>query len=436
MRPLIIAESANPTFVSVPLVGWSHSTAIQRATGGHIVTQIRNRQDFIDAGLEEGKDFTAIDSEKVAGRLYRLNTRLRKLGLGWTTTAAISSISYYYFEKLAAKHFENQLRNGEFDLVHRVTPLSPTSSSPSFSKVCKKHNIPLIVGPLNGGVPWPKGYDHIRRAEGEWLSYIRPIYKIMPGSRKTLNTASAIITGSGATRSQINAKHHHKCVYIPENAVDPERFEVHSAPRNNPVPQAAFIGRLVPYKGAEILVRAATKLAKEKKIKVHIFGDGPQMPELKQLVTDNKLQDDIILHGWVDHSDLQNHLRSMDIFAFPSIREFGGGVVLEAMACGVIPVIVDYAGPGELVDKDTGFKIPIGSPDELVTAYEKILEQITDNYDALEPMRQTCVQRVKDHFTWDAKAQKTLRVYEWACGNRNTNPELDDDFSTMAPPAE
>ena len=96
VRVLLIAEQANPTFVSVPLEGWSLSRALAARAGldVHVVTQVRNRQAFLDAGLVEadaswargpvengsgasGGDFTAIDSEKVAAKMHKLSSALR-----------------------------------------------------------------------------------------------------------------------------------------------------------------------------------------------------------------------------------------------------------------------------------------------------------------------------------------------------------------------
>src|ERR1035437_525448 len=267
---LLIAEAANPEWASVPLIGWSLSRALAKITDAHIVTQVRNRDAFKRAGLIEGRDFTAIDNEQTASPLYKLSERLSGgAGKGWTTMMAFSSPAYYSFEREIWRQMGARICAHEFDLVHRVTPLSPTSQS-LIAKRLAKHNVPFVIGPLNGGVPWPKGFIDRQHAEREWLSHVRWLYKLMPYYRSTRRYSAAIIAGSKYTYGQLPHWTKEKCVYIPENGVDLERFK---SPRTRSARlplRGAFVGRLVPYKGADMLLEAAAEFLKEGQLELHI----------------------------------------------------------------------------------------------------------------------------------------------------------------------
>ncbi len=420
MRVLIIAEACNPEFVSVPLVGWSHAQAIRRRPDvqAHIVTQVRNAAALERAGLVNGVDFTAIDTERFTRPAYKVAGLLRGgRGKGWTTLAAINSLVYSQFERLIWRAFGPKLKAGQFDVVHRITPLSPTSVS-TLAKRCRKAGVPFVMGPLNGGVPWPKQFDAARRQEKEWLSYVRGLYQLLPGVHSTRRNAAAILVASRSVWGQMSAKLHGKMFYVPENAIDPARFPPPAARSYDPAQplRVAFVGRLVPYKGADMLIEAATPLIRAGKLHLTIAGNGPQLPDLKKQAADLGLTAGLDIPGWVDHKAVAAIFAAADLFAFPSVREFGGGVCLEAMAVGCVPMVVDYAGPAELVTPATGYLVPLGDRPEIVARFAALLTDLVADRSPLAAKSHATVRRAREQFTWDAKAAQSVEVYCWAAG--------------------
>lgn len=422
LKVLVIAEAANPEWVSVPLVGWSMASALRTVADVHIVTHIRNREAFLRAGMREGLDFTAIDSEAVAKPLWKIGSFLRMgEGRGWTTLQLFNSLAYPYFEHLVWKQFGPDLRAGKYDIVHRITPLSPVTPSPLVAK-CLRAKVPFVVGPLNGGVPWPKGFDSERRREGEWLSYLRSAYRYIPGTR-SIWKSSAILAGSRRVLTDVPARHQERCILLPENGIDPRRFSREARRQEGPL-RACFIGRLVPLKGVDMLIEAAKPLLKDGQMVLDLIGDGPMMDSLKATVAQEGLEAAVTFHGWLEHERIQDIASECSLLAFPSFREFGGGVVLEAMAMGMVPLVVDYGGPAELVNEETGFKVPLGTRAEITAGFRKALTALAADPAQLDEKGRRARARINEVFTWERKAEQMLAVYDWVLGKTGQKPRF------------
>jgi glycosyltransferase involved in cell wall biosynthesis len=352
-------------------------------------------------------------------------------GRGWTTLSALSTVSYYYFEHLVWRRFGARLRAGEFDLVHRLTPLSPVTPS-LIADSCRRIGVPFLLGPLNGGVPWPRGFDAARRKEREWLSYVRNAYRLLPGYRSTLSAASAVIIASRDTWVQVPASSRKRCVYIPENAIDPDRFP--EPPPRTPASRLriVFLGRLVPYKGADMLLEAAAPLVKSGRAEVTVVGDGPERATLERMIREQGLESGVKMAGWIDQARVHHQLEVADILAFPSIREFGGGVALEAMASGAVPIVMDYAGPAELVTPETGYLLEMGPRASIIERLRAVLDRIAADPAQLEARRRAGLRRIRTLFTWKAKAEQVLEVYRWVLGRRPDRPDFGMPFPDTA----
>ncbi len=429
-RILLIAEAANPEWASVPLVGWSQAEALMKKYNCLLVTQVRNRDAILRRGYREGEDFIAIDSEKIARPIDRLgNFFSGGAGKGWTTKMAFNYIAYLFFERQLWKTLAGRIAAGEFSLVHRITPLSPTQ--PSFlARKCARYQIPFILGPLNGGLPWPKEFSSERRQEQEWLTYIRSAYKLLPGYHATRKHATRILIGSRATWQQMDQKYLAKCDYLPENGIDPQRFSRRRDKATGTPLQAIFVGRLVPYKGTAMLLDGFQRVLQRQAVSLHIVGDGPERTRLEQQAARLGISNSVHFHGWVPHQQVQDYLVNSDLLAFPSIREFGGGVVLEAMALGVMPLIVDYGGPGELVDETTGIKIKLGSKQAISQQLAEVIEQLVAQPEIISEKGQRARSHVLTHFTWERKAEKIYANYQkaWAQQNQGRDVKVHSNY--------
>ena len=96
------------------------------------------------------------------------------------------------------------------------------------------------------------------------------------------------------------------------------------------------------------------------------------------------------------------------------------------MALGVVPLVVNYAGPGELVTEDTGFKIPCGSRQEISAGFKEKLGELAEDPGQLQPMAANAKARVRSHFLWSRKAAQVDQVYQWAVSR--TRSEKPDHF--------
>jgi glycosyltransferase involved in cell wall biosynthesis len=433
IRVLLLAEAANPEWASVPLIGWNLARALAKVADVHLVTHIRNRPAILRAGLSEGHDFTAIDNEKIASPLFKLSERLRGgAGIGWTTNSAFSSLSYYSFEHNLWNQFRHRVAAHEFDLVHRVTPLSPTSQS-IIAKRLAALNVPFILGPLNGGLPWLKNFKDRQYAERDWSSTLRSLIRLMPAYSSTRLYSSAILVGSKFALGEIPSAAKGKTVLIPENGVDPERFRA----RRRRVPSlplhAAFVGRLVPYKGVDMLLEACSDFLRKGKLVLNIIGDGPQKEPLELMARNLGIETHLRFYGWLPNVTLQDTLQASDFLVLPSIREFGGGVVLEAMALGLPSIVANYGGPAELVNDKTGVRVKFSDRPSLVEGLKSGVEKFIRSPQLLETLGEEGSKEVALRFTWDAKARQIFSVYQAVLAGRKDISSLNFGFGFLTP---
>jgi len=105
-----------------------------------------------------------------------------------------------------------------------------------------------------------------------------------------------------------------------------------------------FVGRLIPEKGVDLLLRALAEVRADiPDFTAIVVGDGPERARLEALSRNLGIQDNVIFTGFLEsYGDVIALMKASKVFAFPSRREGFGMVVLEAMASGTPVVTVAH----------------------------------------------------------------------------------------------
>jgi len=139
-----------------------------------------------------------------------------------------------------------------------------------------------------------------------------------------------------------------------------------------------FVGRLVPKKGVDVLLKALKKLCG--KVRCLIVGDGPLKSNLQLLAAQLGVGDCVTFVGGVRHEEIAKYYASASALVVPSVIAKDGdrdglpNVILEA-AASLLPIIAsDIGGIPEFVeDGETGLLFKAGDCDALASAIERLL---------------------------------------------------------------
>lgn len=431
MRVLILAEDCNPDWPSLPIVGFQMVKSLSRVAEVTLATHIRNRKEL--EGRLPDIEVAFIDNEYVAAPLHKLATWVRRGNqANWSTAVAAAYPGAIAFDREVYKHFKLRLHAGDFDVVHRLTPMSPALPSPMASW----SPVPFVLGPLNGGLPWPEEFRAELVRERETLRSLRQLYKLLPYHKSTFRDAAAILTSFEHTLADIPQNARARCIDFPEVGVAPELFQNPGERADKSQLTFISVGRFVPLKLLDVAIRVFAASRKLRAHKLVLVGDGMERPALESLVAELGLEGVVEFAGWMNQEAVAARLRDADIFFFPSIRELGGGVVVEAMACGCVPVVINYGGPGGLIaGHDCGTAVPLGDKEQLVPRLVEVLERYVDDRELRLRHARAAYERAIEHFAWDAKARKVLHVYEWLTGRRSLRPRFGESTDGSPAPA-
>jgi glycosyltransferase involved in cell wall biosynthesis len=154
--------------------------------------------------------------------------------------------------------------------------------------------------------------------------------------------------------------------------------------------------RLEPVYNLQLLIMAIPIVISriQQKMKFIIVGEGAQRKELEYLVASQNLSDIVKFTGGVSEEELVRLLATADIYISTSVSDSTSVSLLEAFACGLIPIVTDIPGNREWVENGVnGFLVPNDEPEALAQRIIEVCNDFTAKQNIVDYNRRLVEQR-------------------------------------------
>lgn len=372
MRVLLSAYACEPNKGSEPGIGWAWANALaDHGVDVWVLTRANNRPAIERALLgKTGKRPTFI--------YYDLPRWVR-----WFKKGSRGVRSYYYLWQIgAASAAKKAHENYKFDLVHHLT-----FGVVRLPSLMPRLGIPFVFGPLGGGesAPWKLRWTaygwrgvvaDLLRDVGNWLVWVDPFmhyafskaHVIYVKTPESLRTLPKPYRQKAKVRLELLAEKDTLVGCQPSVSQAQDRLRI------------LYVGRLIYWKGAQLVLRAFANLTAERpEATLTIVGEGKEKPRLVALAAKLGIESQIYWHAPVPRKEVWSLYSSHDLFLYPSLHDSSGNVVLEAILSGLPVVCLQLGGPSEIVSATAGVLVAPGTAESCT---RDLSQRLTSLYDS------------------------------------------------------
>ena len=413
MRILIIAENASARFGGEAILPLHYFRLLrQRGIEAWLLVNGRNKAELETA-------LTPVEMQRVSfvpdDWMQRL---LEKLASPFPN--AIKHATFRFVARLLnqvnlRKLARRMVIENKVHLVHQPTPVSPKEIS-----LLYKMGVPVVMGPMNGGMSYPPGFEKSESRFSATLFKVarfvsHGLNKIMPGKLR----AETILVANKRTETALPRGIRGRVITVVENGVNLDLWNpvVRDHPETDPPVRFVFTGRLVDWKGVQFLIAAFAQVVKQVPATLDIMGNGPMQQALEQQTITAKLADKIKFRGWMPQAECAQILANADVHVLPSLYECGGAVVLEAMAAGLPVIATNWGGPADYLDNSCGILIDPESPAVFVDRLATAMLTLANDAELRKKLGASGRTKAIELFDWQRKIDRMLAIYDQTIEN-------------------
>ena len=428
---LIVAPNASSRFGGEAFLPLRYFQVLRRR--GHpvrIIAHARNRDDLETVLAGEMDRVHLVEDTRWHRAIWAVGRHFPALIRDTVFGAMLNRVNEAY----QARIIRDLVARGEVDVIHQPIPVSPLTPSSIHG-----FGVPVVIGPMNGGMTFPPGYEDRESAGSRRLvavlrSVARGANRLIPGKRR----AAALIVANERTRRALPFADHPNVLPLVENGVDfadwpapadltarpdlpAHSGRAHGAEVVGAAIRLVFMGRLVAWKAVDITLDALA-LARGSGVAatLDILGDGPERAALERHAAARGLSDAVRFHGFRPQAECAPVLAAADALILNSVWECGGAVVLEAMAMGLPVIASDWGGPADYLDPGCGILVPPAPRASFAERLGEAIAHLARDPGLRRGMGAAGLAKVRARFGWDAKVDRMIEIYAGALERSGT----------------
>lgn len=292
-----------------------------------------------------------------------------------------------------------------FDLVHHVSYGSVQLSSHMW-----KLGLPFIFGPVGGGERVPRSlrkyigigwFREIGRGLTEFV-----MIRFIRNVRRCMEQASLVLVTNLDTYNWAKEYGAAEVRYFLDMGIHPPELPANHQPMTSHSLSLLWVGKMVAKKGLG-LVLDGLKEASNNNILLTVVGDGPLLRYYRWKVRRLGLTEQVRFVGYQSYDNLKALYATHHALVYTPLRSAFGGQLLEALSHRLPVITLDIHGASKFVSEEVGFKLKLGSKQEVGE---------TMNYIYGHPEEYGIMKEKTDAFarqhTWKNKTSEMIQIYQ------------------------
>jgi glycosyltransferase involved in cell wall biosynthesis len=302
---------------------------------------------------------------------------------------------------------QRQAEGERFDIAHQVVPVAMRYPSPAAGL-----GLPLVVGPVGGSLGSPPGFVE-EEVSTPWWQKLRRLdaWRMSndPLLRRTYESAACVIGVAEYVREFLSDLRLQRFEIMSETAVHEVHKPIDRTNRVGPV-RLLYVGRIVRTKGLRDIVRALD-LLRDVDVQLDVVGDGNDRAACEQLATELGVRPRVAFHGKVPRDAVDSFYERADIFVFPSYREPGGNVSLEAMSFGLPLIVCRGGGPGANVNDSCAIRLDADHPGQLAADCATAIRTLVEDAHLRRRMGAAAREHAAATHRWSQRIERAAALY-------------------------